>query len=60
MPMPPSAASSSVEGSGTAAGLPPKSAAGAKAALPPNVEPEDEPVERAVHGEQAGAGFEQR
>ena len=46
MPMPPSAASSSVEGSGTAAGLPPKAAAGANAALlPPNDEPEDEPID---------------
>ena len=41
--MPPNAASSIVEGSGTAAGLPPKAAAGAKAALPPNDEPDDEP-----------------
>ena len=38
--MPPKAASSKVEGSGTAAGLPPKPPAGAKAAVaPPNAEP---------------------
>ena len=48
--MPPSAASNSVDGSGTAApsassGLPPKAAAGAKAAAPPKAELEDEAKE---------------
>ena len=44
MLMPPMAASNKVEGSGTAAGLPLKSVAGAKAVAPPNVEPKDEPI----------------
>ena len=44
MPMPPIAANNNAEGSGTADGLPPKSAAGAKAVAPPNAEPDDEPI----------------